>query len=170
MCFPRLWSRSTGLGAKITPQSEPSKPACSSMSPPSEYNNDTYSSCDTDLGKERPGVGHSDEPPPAYTPGPAQPMNTDRSPPAAIGTDADPYAFLASFDTAFLIDDSGSMIGSRSLECENVRSHIVQYCSISMRTNRTAVICSANNQLRQCFDAVPLTAILYVREHNMSPV
>jgi uncharacterized protein YegL len=50
------------------------------------------------------------EAPPAYTPGPAQ--NTDSTPRSiSASTDTDPYAFLKSFDTVFLIDDSGSMAG-----------------------------------------------------------
>ncbi|KAF1939924.1 hypothetical protein EJ02DRAFT_424428 [Clathrospora elynae] len=51
----------------------------------------------------------SSEAPPAYTPGPA--TNTDAPQSASASTDADPYAFLKSFDTIFLIDDSGSMAG-----------------------------------------------------------
>jgi uncharacterized protein YegL len=49
------------------------------------------------------------EAPPAYTPGPAQNIDAARS--VAASTDSDPYAFLKSFDTVFLIDDSGSMAG-----------------------------------------------------------
>ncbi|KAF1829497.1 von Willebrand factor [Decorospora gaudefroyi] len=55
-----------------------------------------------------PFSSNREAPPPAYTPGPAQ--NTEART-AFASTDADPYAFLKSFDTVFLIDDSGSMAG-----------------------------------------------------------
>lgn len=70
----------------------------------------------------------SNEPPPAYTPSPTGPLPAELLYPAATGhlpaaavpgytarptssTGESPYAFLQTFDTTLLIDDSGSMAG-----------------------------------------------------------
>jgi hypothetical protein len=69
------------------------------------------------------------EPPPAYTPGPAQPANTmSTSAYTAASTDDDPYAFLRSFDTVFLIDDSGSMAGRSWREVGKALETITPIC------------------------------------------
>ncbi|KAI7305318.1 hypothetical protein KC315_g14743, partial [Hortaea werneckii] len=72
----------------------------------------------------------SDEAPPAYSPAPnAAPL------PGVSGTSAssqgadDPYAFLTSFDTVFLIDDSGSMAGSRWRETALALQTITPICT-----------------------------------------
>lgn len=44
-------------------------------------------------------------------------------------TDDDPYAFLYSFDTVFVIDDSGSMAGSRWTEVSRVLEAITPICT-----------------------------------------
>lgn len=66
---------------------------------------------DTDRSSMNPFSTPS-EAPPAYTPGPAQSTNPPAPSNISAASDADPYAFLKSFDTVFLIDDSGSMAGS----------------------------------------------------------
>ena len=63
--------------------------------------------------------------PPAYTetttsPPPARPLTT---------TDHSPYAFLAEFDTVFIVDDSSSMTGSRWKEAEEAIATIAPICT-----------------------------------------
>ena len=54
----------------------------------------------------------------------------DKAKPGALkGKDNDPYAFLAVFDTIFLIDDSSSMEGERWKETETVLEAIVPVCT-----------------------------------------
>lgn len=59
------------------------------------------------------------DPPPAYSPAPAlghavsTNNTTTTNTSAIVNGDNDPFAFLSTFDTVFLIDDSGSMAGSR---------------------------------------------------------
>lgn len=48
---------------------------------------------------------------------------------AKITNDDDEYAFLSTFDTIILIDDSGSMEGSRWLEVEQVLKAITPICT-----------------------------------------
>lgn len=65
--------------------------------------------------------------PPAYSPAPnAAPTTCAAS--IDIGAD-DPYAFLSSFDTIFLIDDSGSMAGSRWRETSQALETILPICT-----------------------------------------
>ncbi|QBZ64809.1 hypothetical protein PoMZ_06510 [Pyricularia oryzae] len=75
------------------------------------------------------------QPPPAYTPfdTPAAVTRND----TGVGlraqdvtNDDDPYAFLAHFDTMFLIDDSGSMAGARWREVQTVLNQIVPVCAM----------------------------------------
>jgi uncharacterized protein YegL len=47
----------------------------------------------------------------------------------SITSDSDPYAFLGAFDTVFVIDDSGSMAGSRWKEVNNVLASITPICT-----------------------------------------
>ncbi|KAF1809463.1 hypothetical protein P152DRAFT_476377 [Eremomyces bilateralis CBS 781.70] len=80
----------------------------------------------------RPGMNAfitpSNEPPPAYTPA----ANSQPNP--AIGTSAaasdDTYAFLGSFDTVFLIDDSGSMAGRSWRETAQALETITPICTV----------------------------------------
>ncbi|KAK3117831.1 hypothetical protein LTR53_000380 [Teratosphaeriaceae sp. CCFEE 6253] len=69
--------------------------------------------------------------PPAYSPAPnAAPMapSVIVTPAANSGAD-DPYAFLDSFDTVFLIDDSGSMAGARWRDAANAIETITPICT-----------------------------------------
>ena len=66
------------------------------------------------------------EPPPAYTPGPA--ANAAPAPNSASAAD-DAYAFLKSFDTIFLIDDSGSMAGRSWREVGKALETITPICT-----------------------------------------
>ncbi|KDN64396.1 hypothetical protein CSUB01_12220, partial [Colletotrichum sublineola] len=47
----------------------------------------------------------------------------------SVSTPEDPYAFLSSFDTIFLIDDSGSMAGDSWPEVRNVLRAIIPICT-----------------------------------------
>jgi uncharacterized protein YegL len=67
--------------------------------------------------------------PPAYTPGPAQTTTVDEPRSVVAATDADPYAFLKSFDTVFLIDDSGSMAGRSWRETGKALETITPICT-----------------------------------------
>ncbi|KAH7071673.1 hypothetical protein FB567DRAFT_455272 [Paraphoma chrysanthemicola] len=67
------------------------------------------------------------EAPPAYTPGPAQ--STEPSHVVSASSDSDPYAFLKSFDTVFLIDDSGSMAGRSWRETGKAIETITPICT-----------------------------------------
>ena len=80
------------------------------------------------------------EPPPAYSAAtnasPMQPSAPTASTGAAhqattvTGQQADdPYAFLGSFDTVFLIDDSGSMAGRSWRECSSALEAITPICT-----------------------------------------
>lgn len=68
------------------------------------------------------------EAPPAYTPGPAS-HTTDASRSVQAATDADPFAFLKTFDTIFLIDDSGSMAGRSWRETAAALETITPICT-----------------------------------------
>jgi uncharacterized protein YegL len=69
------------------------------------------------------------EAPPAYTPGPAQSTSVDPPRSISTSTDTDPYAFLKSFDTVFLIDDSGSMAGRSWKETGKALETITPICT-----------------------------------------
>lgn len=95
----------------------------------------------------------SNEPPPAYTPSPTAqsgptipaviPTTLVRPPSPAVSsmsaatfhstittsTPEDPYAFLSSFDTIFLIDDSGSMAGRSWREVSQALKSITPICT-----------------------------------------
>lgn len=64
----------------------------------------------------------SNEPPPPYTPRTAEPIDT---PPTAD----DKFAFLKTFDTVFLIDDSGSMAGRSWRETGKALETITPICT-----------------------------------------
>ncbi|KAK2589945.1 hypothetical protein QQS21_012379 [Conoideocrella luteorostrata] len=61
--------------------------------------------------------------PPAQAPAQAQVVNN------TVGSDQDTYALLSTYDTIFLIDDSGSMAGSRWDEVRSVLSSITSICT-----------------------------------------
>jgi uncharacterized protein YegL len=76
----------------------------------------------------------SNEPPPAYTPRPASSNTVSTQPTIAplattTGTGDDPFAFLKTFDTIFLIDDSGSMAGRSWRETEEAIKTITPICT-----------------------------------------
>jgi len=83
---------------------------------------------------DRPGMNAfstpSNEPPPAYTPraAPAEVAGTPVNP-AMQAQDNDKYAFLRSFDTIFLIDDSGSMAGRSWRETAEALKTITPICT-----------------------------------------
>ncbi|KAF2119957.1 hypothetical protein BDV96DRAFT_566412 [Lophiotrema nucula] len=70
----------------------------------------------------------SNEPPPAYTPGPAQ-QSTGPASTTVASTDDDQYFFLRTFDTVFLIDDSGSMCGRSWRETREALETITPICT-----------------------------------------
>ncbi|KAH6872798.1 hypothetical protein BKA58DRAFT_382774 [Alternaria rosae] len=67
--------------------------------------------------------------PPAYTPGPAQNTPAVTSAPTTDIEEDDPYDFLRSFDTVFLIDDSGSMAGRSWRETGKALEVIAPICT-----------------------------------------
>ncbi|KAF2185380.1 hypothetical protein K469DRAFT_576572, partial [Zopfia rhizophila CBS 207.26] len=67
------------------------------------------------------------EPPPLYTPGPAK--NAVTPMPYLASTADNPYAFLKTFDTIFLIDDSGSMAGRSWRETGKALETITPICT-----------------------------------------
>jgi uncharacterized protein YegL len=71
----------------------------------------------------------NNEAPPAYTPGPAHNTSILQTPSTAATSDSDPYAFLRSFDTIFLIDDSGSMAGRSWRETQEALETITPICT-----------------------------------------
>lgn len=77
----------------------------------------------------------ANEPPPAYAAAPPVYAPRDPSPTPSrlsaiqVTTPEDPYAFLSSFDTVFLIDDSGSMAGRSWREVSSALSSITPICT-----------------------------------------
>ncbi|MCJ1335736.1 hypothetical protein MMC09_001009 [Bachmanniomyces sp. S44760] len=73
-------------------------------------------------------------PPPAYTPSAPQPQPQPQSStmptiPTTTSTEDNPYAFLSTFDTIFLIDDSGSMAGRSWRETAQALATITPICT-----------------------------------------
>ncbi|KIW04818.1 hypothetical protein, variant [Verruconis gallopava] len=68
-----------------------------------------------------------DEPPPAYTPTVA--YSHAQATGSANDSDSDPYAFLSTFDTIFVIDDSGSMAGRSWTETQHALEAITPICT-----------------------------------------
>jgi uncharacterized protein YegL len=109
---------------------------------PAAYPNITSTSPDTDFlpasSNMNPFAPHREAPPAytpgptpqtVYTPGPAAASNADTtSRTDSTSTDTDPYAFLKSFDTVFLIDDSGSMAGRSWKETGQALETITPIC------------------------------------------
>ncbi|KXJ86741.1 hypothetical protein Micbo1qcDRAFT_152741 [Microdochium bolleyi] len=100
--------------------------------------------------KSQPSASQSDQaapPPPSYTeatrsvqsssqtaaPAPSASLSTTQAHPRltrqSVQADNDPHAFLSSFDTIFLVDDSGSMQGRRWEETRAVLKAIVPVCT-----------------------------------------
>lgn len=67
--------------------------------------------------------------PPAYTPSPASSNITHLQNALSNTADTDPYVFLKSFDTVFLIDDSGSMAGRSWRETSAALEKITPICT-----------------------------------------
>ncbi|USP80326.1 hypothetical protein yc1106_07600 [Curvularia clavata] len=67
--------------------------------------------------------------PPAYTPGPAENAGALQTTSITAPSDSDPYSFLRSFDTIFLIDDSGSMAGRSWRETQEALATITPICT-----------------------------------------
>lgn len=67
----------------------------------------------------------SNGPPPAYTP--SAPVVAPAT--AGASCDNDPYAFLTSFDTIFVVDDSGSMVGRSWRETAKALEAITPICT-----------------------------------------
>ena len=63
------------------------------------------------------------EPPPAYA------AATTAQASSSASNDSDPYAFLTQFDTVFLIDDSGSMIGRSWRETQKALEAVTPICT-----------------------------------------
>ena len=77
--------------------------------------------------------GPAYSPSPSYSSGPAQRVPQYTGPPSVSSQVAvpaeDPYAFLSTFDTIFVIDDSASMQGSRWKEVSNTLTSITPICT-----------------------------------------
>ncbi|EDU43521.1 von Willebrand factor [Pyrenophora tritici-repentis] len=71
----------------------------------------------------------NNEAPPAYSPGPVGSSNALQPISGSAQSDADEYAFLCSFDTVFLIDDSGSMAGRSWRETGKALELITPICT-----------------------------------------
>ncbi|KAF2138113.1 uncharacterized protein K452DRAFT_234909 [Aplosporella prunicola CBS 121167] len=104
-----------------------------------QQNNPFTSSAPATRRPDRPGMNAfttpSTEPPPAYSPTPqssnaaattATPLNMAN---ASVTPSDDRYAFLSSFDTIFLIDDSGSMAGRSWRETGKALEAITPICT-----------------------------------------
>ncbi|KKF93189.1 von Willebrand factor type A domain protein [Ceratocystis platani] len=98
------------------------------------------------MGEDQPVGSHQEPPPPYSSPtnyslgSPGTPDLAASTPRASLkeiearripatSTDDDPYAFLSSFDTVFVIDDSGSMYGSNWAETQEVLKAIMPICT-----------------------------------------
>jgi uncharacterized protein YegL len=84
----------------------------------------------------------AEEAPPSYTeairaptvprdvsPSPSQASHASAISVASLTTPEDPYAFLSTFDTIFVIDDSGSMVGRSWREVKAVLANIAPICT-----------------------------------------
>ncbi|KAK5663152.1 hypothetical protein OQA88_6569 [Cercophora sp. LCS_1] len=67
--------------------------------------------------------------PPTGRPASPSPSSASRLSAASISTPEDPYAFLSTFDTVFLIDDSGSMAGRSWNEVKSALRQITPICT-----------------------------------------
>ncbi|KAH7548730.1 hypothetical protein J3E72DRAFT_365652 [Bipolaris maydis] len=80
----------------------------------------------TFLSTERQNSGN--EAPPAYTPGLGSCTGASETA-STSSSDSDPYFFLKSFDTIFLVDDSGSMAGRSWKETQKALETITPICT-----------------------------------------
>jgi hypothetical protein len=117
------WDRKAKQGGTASKDVEPERSAATIVRAIRGYERKTIFG---DLASE----SSSKDAPPAYTPGnglQAPIMETPRS--ASATSDADPYAFLKSFDTVFLIDDSGSRAGRSWKETGKALEAITPICT-----------------------------------------
>jgi uncharacterized protein YegL len=118
---------SDGLFAASSPATR--RPSKSSKQRTSCASTPTLSHNFTDSSSMNPFSSSSDAPP-AYTAGQAlQAPSRDAPRSTSATSDADPYAFLKSFDTIFLIDDSGSMAGRSWKETGKALETITPICT-----------------------------------------
>jgi len=100
----------------------------------SQRNSNPFRSTASPTRRPQSGNPFSNDPPPAYTPAPgaapmAAPIASQPTPSAAALPADDRYAFLSSFDTVFLIDDSGSMAGRSWRETGKALETITPICT-----------------------------------------
>ena len=125
------------LSNKGKNQSSASPTNKASMNPHPQSNNQPA----TRRPNNPPGINNpfrdmTDAPPP-YSAGKSEPAAAYVPPPVAassssntvLPSDDDPYAFLSSFDTVFLIDDSGSMAGGLWRETKEALQRITPICT-----------------------------------------
>jgi uncharacterized protein YegL len=104
------------------PASDTTKPGINDAPPP------PYSAVAGPSSAVAPPIITINSEPPARQPSPAPSFSSARSDPS-ITSREDPYAFLSSFDTVFLIDDSGSMAGRSWREVKEVLVAIAPVCT-----------------------------------------
>ncbi|KAF2828165.1 hypothetical protein CC86DRAFT_393303 [Ophiobolus disseminans] len=120
------WS-GAGMSSNAPTNAKSTGPWSGGLTPPQDHNSVSSSSPAT----RRPNrssmnpFSSSNDAPPAYTPGPAQIV----PPVVSADSDDDPYTFLKSFDTIFIIDDSGSMAGSSWTETARALETITPICT-----------------------------------------
>ncbi|KAG9258109.1 uncharacterized protein F5Z01DRAFT_633108 [Emericellopsis atlantica] len=68
-------------------------------------------------------------PPRSSSPTPSQASRASRISHSSVTNDNDQFAFLTTFDTVFLVDDSSSMTGTRWKEARSVLSSIADICA-----------------------------------------
>lgn len=95
----------------------------------------------------------SNEPPPAYTASNTNtnnlappPQSSQQSRPTSPSPADDPYIFLSTFDTIFLIDDSGSMAGRSWRECSAALASITPICTAHDSDGIDIVFLNARHQ------------------------
>ncbi|KAK2607366.1 hypothetical protein N8I77_006043 [Diaporthe amygdali] len=113
----------SGQGISANPFSNPFSTASTSTHVPNNEPPPAYSSVPTGGASAYPSA-----PSPAYAVRDPSPTPSRLSAITAT-TPEDPYAFLTSFDTIFLIDDSGSMVGRSWREVQSALSSITPICT-----------------------------------------
>ncbi|KAL9117200.1 MAG: hypothetical protein Q9187_006265 [Circinaria calcarea] len=115
-----LFGGSKGKKGKQDILSTSSTPFINTPSQPSHHltsaKNTSASLSTPSMSTRRPKSPAASDPPPAYQP-----------PTTTASTDS-PFAFLANFDTVFLIDDSGSMVGKNWTETGHALAAIIPTC------------------------------------------
>jgi hypothetical protein len=97
---------------------------------PGKYHDTSSRGLKTDISPVQSNIAQlpSSDAPPPYTAGPVSQLAM--VPPSNVEGEADdPYAFLSSFDTVFIIDDSGSMAGSNWRETGKALELITPICT-----------------------------------------